>query len=195
MRVLTMILVGLSMGLEVSAPLRGQIVHVGGCQVDLELIELPSCAVETKDGQPYVIKGLLKTFSSPGYVGQTNVRIGLDHLASGYTRELGWFYFNRSGRIVVRDVVGFDNGAGPFHHGLVIVYRNHKMGLSNVNGKLVVPLEFDQILYFDDENRWLACKECKSEPAGEHWITVGGKWFAINRHGKDIGAVENPFHN
>ena len=195
MRVLTRVLFGLSMGIAVSAPLQGQIMQAGSCQVDTELIELPSCAVETRNGQPYVIKGLLKTFFSQGTISVRAVRIGRRHLASGYTRELGWFYFNRGGQVIVWDVVGFDNGVGPFHHGLVIVSRSQKAGLADVNGKLVVPLEFDQILYFEDEDRWLACKGCKTEQAGEHAIILpGGEWYAIDRHGKLVGSVESPFH-
>jgi hypothetical protein len=196
MRVPTKVLFGLSIGIAVSAPLQGQIIQAGSCQVDTELIELPSCAVETRNGQPYVIKGLLKTFFSQGTISVRPVRIGLRYLASGYTRELGWFYFNRNGRIIVRDVLGFDNGVGPFNHGLVIVSRSQKAGLANVNGKLVVPLEFDQILYFEEEDRWLACKGCKTERAGDYGVFLpGGEWYAIDRHGKLVGAVENPFHH
>jgi len=195
-RVLAEVLFGLSMGIAASAPLQGQIMQAGSCQVDTELIELPPCVVETRNGQPYVIKGLLKTFFSQGTISVRPVRIGLRYLASGYTRELGWFYFNRKGRIIVRNVLEFDNGVGPFHHGLVIVSRIQKAGLANANGKIVVPLDFDHILFFEEEDRWLACRGCKTERAGDYGVFLpGGEWYAIDRHGKVAGPVEDPFHH
>jgi hypothetical protein len=191
-KILAGLLVGLTVFVSASPPAVAEIAQAGNCQVDTERIELPACAIEMRNGDPYITRGLLRVLFTQDTLGGRSDRVGTQKLAYGYLPKLGWFYFNRSGRVVVHNVSGFDNGPSPFFHGLVIVTRDQKFGLANTHGELVVPLEYDAILNFD-QGRWAACKGCRSEQIGEHAVlSKGGDWFALDRHGNLIGPIKDP---
>ncbi len=193
MRFLANALIGLVVFLALSCQATGQIAQAGKCEIDRELIELPSCAIETRDGQLYVAVSLLKSFLLESSIGIQPFRVGRRHLTAACSEQTCWFYFDKNGRILVKDVAELDWGPSPFHHGLVRVARNGKWGLANMKGNLVVPMELDGILEFY-KGRWLGCKGCTSKMMGDYSYFSGGNWFAINRHGKIVGPVENPIH-
>ena len=67
---------------------QSQVVHRGECVVDKEILRLPQCALETKDGHVYVFREFLPLFFSSGK----------DRLASAVLPEGGWAYLDRRGR-------------------------------------------------------------------------------------------------
>jgi hypothetical protein len=166
--------------------LQAQTVQVENCRVDFESMELPPCAVEDRDGELFIRKGLLKHLFS----GRSE-KVGGRQLAWTNLPQAGWSYLDRAGRVVVRNVAALDNGPSPFHCGLVRVSRNGKWGLANSRGAMVVPLEFDGLLEFD-AGRWLACKGCTARTEGEYSIFAGGAWVAMDRRGAVLGPAEDP---
>lgn len=171
--------------------LKSQIIQVGNCRVDLELIPLPSCAIETRNGRVFIIQELVEILFSRPTIASQPVKVDGKHMASVFVPGTGWSYIDRSGQVVVKDVAFLDNGGSPFHHGLVRIHRGEKWGLANATGKLVLPLEFDGILEFNS-GRWLACKGCKTQRSGEYSFFVGGSWFAIDQHGRVVGKAQEP---
>jgi hypothetical protein len=151
----------------------------------VELWKLPSCAVEKKNSHLFILKGFVESVGGGRWV-----KIGDRELAWTYL-DSGWSYFDRSGRIEVTHVAQFDNGPSPFHHGLVRVEQNGRWGLSDADGRLIVPFEYDGILEFD-AGRWLACEKCETKTDHEYSWFQGGSWFALNRFGKVIGSVADP---
>jgi hypothetical protein len=173
-----------------------QVVNFGGCSVDFELLSLPDCAVSVRAGRTYVSKEFAEyVFSRPQVgVAAWPVKVGHRRLASTNLPHGGWAYFDRTGLVVVQNVATMDNGASAFYFGLVRVSAAGKWGLSNVKGKLVVPLEYDGILEFDDD-QWLACKGCVTETSGEYHFFRGGAWVSIDRFGKLRGPAKDPTRN
>jgi hypothetical protein len=162
---------------------QSQVVRRGDCVVDAEVLLLPKCALETRDGHLYIFKEFLPLLFSTGK----------GRLASAALPEDGWAYFDRRGLIVVRNVANFDNGPSPFHHGLVRVNREGKWGLADSNGPFVVPLMYDGMLEYEEPNRgWKVCTGCRSVSAGEYGWFEGGDWYWLDRHGKVAGKAENP---
>jgi hypothetical protein len=163
---------------------QSQVVHRGECVVDKEILRLPQCALETKDGHVYVFREFLPLFFSSGK----------DRLASAVLPEGGWAYLDRRGLIVVQDVANFDNGPSPFHHGLVRMNSKGKWGLADSNGLLVVPLRYDGMLEYEEfKKSWRACTGCREVFDGEHNWFEGGDWYRLDRHGKVAGKAENPW--
>jgi hypothetical protein len=123
---------------------RAQVIRNGDCTVDLEIMQLPACAIETHNGKLFVSKAYLPLFfSSTG----TGMQTGTSrNFAWTHIPEEGWAYFNRTGLVVVQNVATMDNGPSEFHHGLVRITKRDKWGLADWQGKLIVPLEYDGIL-------------------------------------------------
>lgn len=96
----------------------------------------------------------------------------------------GWVYINRRGEVVVSDVAVMDNGANVFHHGLVRVTRDHRWGLADTRGRLVVPLEYDGMLDYQPGKGWQVCTGCRAASDGEHGWFEGGRWGWLDRHGR-----------
>ncbi|MGA2048379.1 MAG: hypothetical protein ABSG96_11840 [Terracidiphilus sp.] len=160
-----------------------QVVHRGDCAVDAEVLLLPKCALETRDGDLYIYKEFLPLFFSSAK----------DRLASTFLPEFLWAYLDRRGLIVVRNVANFDNGPSPFHHGLVRVNREGKWGLADSKGFFVVPLIYDGMLEYEETHRgWRACIGCRSVSDGEHSWFEGGDWYWLDQRGKVAGKAENP---
>ena len=183
MRLVLKTLCLVALGLVFAGSVSGQVVHRGECTVDAELLTLPKCALESREGRLYLFRDFLPLFFSSG-----KGRFG-----SAFLAEDGWAYFDRRDLIVVQNVANFDNGPSPFHHGLVRVNRNGKWGLADSRGLLVVPLIYDGMLEYEEPNRgWKVCAGCHTVSGGEyHWFE-GGDWFWLDRHGKVSGKAENP---
>jgi hypothetical protein len=170
-----------------SLPLHAQMIRVGSCKVDLGAWELPSCAIETKGEELFILKELVKPLGEGRWTQVGDSQVAWTALSTGFS------YFDRSGRIVVTHVAPFDNGPSPFHEGLVRIVQNDKWGLADAKGKLIVPREYDGILEFEGGS-WLACIHCTIETMGEYHRFTGGAWVAIDRFGKVIGPVKDPTH-
>lgn len=184
----------LVLAIAAALPMQGQIVKVGDCAVDSEVLSLPECAVRTQNGQMYVNKGFLKTFFKDGGFGLavTTVSVHGHRLAWSNLPHAGWAYFDRSGRIVVKNVATADNGASQFYHGLVRVTQGDKWGLADDNGDLVVPLHYDGLLDYEEGQGWRVCSDCHTASDGEHSWFVGGKWQWLDQHGHVTGAAPDP---
>lgn len=187
MKKVACLLIALALKSWTASPLHAQGTEVEGCRVDPEVWGLvPSCAMVQQNGQLFILKELVNSLGEGRWV-----RVGGRQLAWAATLTEDFVYFDRSGRIVVAHVAVFDNGPSPFHSGLVRVSNAGKWGLANSKGEMVVPLEYDGLLEFD-EGRWLACKACKVVREAEHSWFEDGEWFALNRHGhsKRIGTAK-----
>lgn len=163
----------------------GQVVDSNGCDVDADVAPIPQCALEMRGGHLYIAHRYAWMFFAPG----------TEKLASAQLPD-GWAYFNRSGRVVVRNVAGFANGASSFHHGLVRVVKDGKYGLANSLGTLVVPYKYDGMYEFDEAagKGWLACTGCRAvaDASGESQSFAGGKWCWLNRQGQVARRAEEP---
>jgi hypothetical protein len=158
-----------------AATLAGPARAEGACVVDRELLVLPRCALKTRGGQSYVAQPFVRRL-----FGKTG-----EKMAAAGTEGEGWIYFDRTGRVLVRNVAMMDNGADGFHHGLVRVTRDGKWGLATTRGRLAVPMEFDGILDpVESDRRWAACKGCRTAGDGEHNWFEGGTWYWIDPQGK-----------
>jgi hypothetical protein len=166
----------------------------GGCQVDFELIQLPPCAVETENGQMRILKEFAEFVLTHRQVGVAAcpVTVNGHRLAWANLPDGGWAYFDRAGLVVVPNVAMMDNGASPFHFGLVRVTTKGKWGLSNSEGKLVVPLTYDGILEFEPGHGWRACAGCAIKADGEYSFLTGGRWFWLNKIGQVSGDAPDP---
>jgi len=155
------------------APKCGQ----AACVVDLELLVLPRCALETRGDQLYVASRFVRRlFNDPH-----------QKMAATGAEGEGWIYIDRTGRVLVRNVATMDNGADSFHGGLVRVTRDGKWGLATARGRLAVPMEFDGMLDpHEGERRWAACKGCRTAGDGEHGWFEGGTWYWIDRKGSVV---------
>jgi hypothetical protein len=190
-RILTKSFVGFVLLLAASSSLKSQTVQVENCKVDLELMNLPPCAVETRNGRVFILKGLAEILFTRPSITARRVKIDGQSLACVFVPETGWSYINRNGQVVVKHVAFLDNGGSPFHHGLVRINLDKRWGLANAAGRLVVPLEYDGIYEFSS-GRWLACKGCKIKQAGEHSFFTGGDWFAIDQLGRVVEKAQEP---
>jgi hypothetical protein len=158
--------------------------------VDREILQIPACALEIRNGHPYLIAKYL-----PVYIAANSERLAWFHL-----KEDGWAYFDRTGRILVTNVAMMDNGPNAFHHGLVRVVKKNKYGLANLRGELVVPYRYDGMLDYESRHGWRACMGCRYEQVGEYGDFVGGDWYWLNRYGRrgakappeeSLGASQN----
>jgi hypothetical protein len=123
---------------------------------------------------------------APQYVRQLS--FGENGLAVVYSKEEGWMYVNRKGRVIISGVAAMDNGADVFHDGLVRFSKNNKWGFADVKGKVVVPAIYDGALNFE-KGLAKVCNACRSECAGtdcEHHIFAGGEWVYINTKGENV---------
>ena len=153
------------------------------CVVDDEVSEwrFPSCALIVRQGAQYIpskyMRGAL--FNQYGLVG-----LGLD--------QGGRVYVNREGRIVIRYVALMDNGADPFHHGLVRLERSGKYGFADPKGRIVVPIRYDGAMNSDEYGPSI-CVGCKAEGDGEYHYFTGGQWFTLDSGGRLHRRAESPY--
>ncbi len=180
---------GLVIPFLLSLALNAQNVRVGQCEIDMQVWgPLPACAIEKKGKELFILKEFVEPLGKGQWTPVGENEVAWTVLPTGFA------YFDRSGKIVMTDVAILDNGPSPFHEGLVRVEKYKKWGLADSEGKLVVPLEYDGILEFDD-GRWLACKGCTTETSGEYHFFSGGSWVAIDKFGKVKGPANDPAHN
>jgi hypothetical protein len=158
-----------------------QKIEYKGCIVDAEVWKLPACALEKrKDGKLFVEQRYLAPFRFEKPYGYAWSSLPEGDLA----------YFDRGGEIRVRHVAMFDNGPGPFHHGLVRVEQSGKWGLANANGTLVVPLIYDGILEpSPPSNHWRVCRSCQTKPTGDYSYFDGGTWQDLDQRGRPISSA------
>ena|SRR4030042_2822637 len=158
-------------------PVSGEINAEGGkCVLPAQdFKEVSNCVKLSKKGQLFITPQHIKKLS-----------FGKNGLAVVYSKEEGWMYVNRKGRVIIRGVAVMDNGADVFHDGLVRFSKNSKWGFADVKGKIVIAPIYDGAMNF--ENRLArVCHGCRFECAGsdcEHHIFAGGEWFYINTKGK-----------
>lgn len=177
-----------------ASQVNGQVVRYGNCAIDLELAELPDCAVSTTDGRLYVRREFTHDVFSRRVSGivANPISVSGKKLASTMIPHGGWAYFDPTGLVVVRNVATFDNGADTFHRGLVPVTKGNKWGLADANGRLVVPMRYDGLRYAEPKSGWIACTGCRKEVAGEHWWFAGGSWIRLNTRGRVVGRLPDP---
>lgn len=97
------------------------------------------------------------------------------------------YYLDRAGRSLA--VVAYDNGADAFSEGLVRGQRGGKIGFYNRRFKPVVAPNYDWAWPFDG-GKAIACQGCKPIRVDEeHQALSGGRWFYIDRAGREIGPV------
>ena len=161
--------------------------QVDPCPVAREYVEVPDCASFTVKGRSYVRSDWTRDiFRGHG------LKAGFRTLAWTRVNGLGWVYLDRSGRVVVSHVAPLDNGASPFHEGLVRVVRDGKWALVNGKGRAATRTEYDGILEYN-HNRWLACTGCVTKQVGEYGVFDGGHWVALGSNGKAIRGLEGTY--
>ena len=143
------------------------------CMFDPERPDVPNCIQTDHSGGLFVSSNYLRQLSFD--------RFGL---AVVYSRQEGWMYVNRKGRVVVSGVAAVDNWADGFHDGLVRIIKNGKYGFANQRGTVVISPVYDGALNF--ENRIAeVCRGCGCDDHhAEHCTLVGGEWFRIDTHGR-----------
>lgn len=97
-----------------------------------------------------------------------------------------WYYLNREGEAL--RVLPFDNGPDPFSEGLVRGSRGDKIGYFDKGFQEVVPPRYDWGWPFNG-GLALVCLGCESEPHGEHWMMVGGKYGYVDLKGREVVPV------
>ena len=177
-----------------AAPCKAQIVKYGECAIDLELMTLPGCALESRNGHLYVLRRFAVDVLSSRVSGvaAVPVSVGGHRLAWTALPDAGWAYFDRSGLVVVENVATMDNAADEFHNGLVRINVGNKWGLASLHGKVIAPLTFDGVLDVSGDHGWLACKGCRTVNDGEHSWFEGGEWFRLDRKGRVVGTATDP---
>lgn len=173
-----------------------QVKKFGGCSIDFEIMRLPDCVIEVKDGRSYVLKEFAEYVLSRRQVGVAAWPVTVEgrHLAWTNLPDVGWAYFDRTGLVLVQNVATMDNGADTFYHGLVRVTKNDKWGLANIEGRLVVPMQYDGILDYTPHIGWLACAGCRTQTDAnrEHFWFLGGAWYRLSGLGRVIGRTTDP---
>ena len=109
--------------------------------------------------------------------------------AALFSTQLGWIYVDRKGRVIIRDVAPFDNGADEFHEGLVRFRKNGKWGFAAPNGIVVIPAKYDGAYIFENgvARVCIGCHDaCTSQNDCEHHTFEGGQHFKIDRRGKVV---------
>jgi len=157
------------------------------CPVAVEYAEIPECAVYEYKGKDYV-RGDWAKDAARGH----EVQVGLHMLTPTRVKGMGWVYLDRMGKVTVTDVAPLDNGASPFHYGLVRVARGGRWTLVNGKGKTVTRAAYDGILDYN-RDRWLACTGCTAKRVGEVQVFDGGRWVALNKSGRVIRGLEGSY--
>ena len=149
------------------------------CMFDPERPDVPNCIQTGNAGDLFVVDNYLRQL--------TFDRFGL---APVYTREDGWMYVNRRGRVVVSGVAAMDNWADSFHDGLVRVVKKGKYGFANQKGIIVIPRVYDGA--FDFENGTAeVCRACHcNDRDSEHCALTGGEWYRIDTRGRVVARLE-----
>lgn len=109
-------------------------------------------------------------------------------IADVKTKELfGWVKIDKSGKVLATSYF-FDNGPDYYVSGLSRFVQNNKIGFINKRGHPVVPAEYDWANSFSyNFPITVVAKGCKPVKFSEYEeVMKGGKWGAVDRHGKVI---------
>jgi hypothetical protein len=139
--------------------------------------EVSDCVKKNKTGQLSIASQYLRQLS-----------FGKNGLAVVYSKEEGWMYVNRKGRVIISGVAAMDNGTDVFHDGLVRFSQDKKWGFADEKGRIVVPPVYDGAMNFEN-GLAKVCRGCQSECVKsdcEHHVFAGGEWFYINTKGKIV---------
>jgi hypothetical protein len=139
--------------------------------------EVSNCVKRSKEGQLFIASKYLRQLS-----------FGENGLAVIYSKEEGWMYVNRKGRVIISGVAAMDNGADVFHNGLIRFSKNNKWGFADEKGRIVVAPVYDGAMNFEN-GLAIVCNGCRSicaELACEHHLFTGGEWFYISTKGKIV---------
>ncbi|HWG19688.1 MAG TPA: hypothetical protein VG225_04095 [Terracidiphilus sp.] len=177
-----------------AAPSDAQIVRYGNCAIDFELMNLPDCAISTRENRLYIDKQFADDVFSGRDTGIAAhaVRVGKYRLAWTHLPAAGWAYFDPTGLVVVQNVAMMDNGASDFHLGLVRVTAEDKWGLADLRGKMITSLRYDGILEYQTRRGWLACEGCRTVHQGEYSWFTGGKWVWLGPKGTVVSKAADP---
>jgi hypothetical protein len=80
--------------------------------------------------------------------------------------------------------MAMDGWAEDFSNGLARSPRSGKVGYMDRRLNLVIPARYDGALPFE-KGVGEACKDCRVVHFGEHSSYRGGKWFCIDRRGRE----------
>src|SRR4030043_155572 len=143
--------------------------------------EVSNCVKLSKKGQLFIASQYLRQLS-----------FGENDLAVVYSKEEGWMYVNRKGRVIISEVAAMDNGADDFHDGLVRFSKKNKWGFADVKGGVVVPAIYDGALNFKNKTAKV-CRgctwRCADKECEQHYLS-GGEWFYINTKGNIFKKVK-----
>lgn len=107
--------------------------------------------------------------------------------------NVGCVAINNKGEELFK-VYAVDNGNDYPIDGLfrILDERGQKMGIANMEGKVVVPPKYDAIFPYKDGLAAVAvgCKTVRPADDPEHEYTVGGKWGFIDKQGNEIVPLE-----
>jgi hypothetical protein len=104
-------------------------------------------------------------------------------------KQDGWYYIDRSGKILAIRPFVIDNGPDYFQEGLARFRFDEKIGFLNEFGKIIIAANFQYVSPFS-ESLTAFCTGCKEVEAGEHSFVEGGKWGFINRDGDVVIAPQ-----
>jgi hypothetical protein len=108
-------------------------------------------------------------------------------VADVYKGGHDWYKINSTGQILFKSYF-FDNGPDYYAHDLVRFVDNNKIGFANMEGKIVIPANFDFAMHFSFSSPiTLVCQGCKYNENNE---ITGGKWGIIDNHGNIIVPLE-----
>jgi hypothetical protein len=150
------------------------------CFFDYDKPEEPNCLMGGAVGGLYVVPKMRKrlNYDSNG-------------LATIHNSTYDWMYVNRAGKVIIRGVPYFDNGADDFNDGLVRFVRDGKYGYADRTGKVQIAPAYDGA-YPLEKGHAIVCNACtiKSDSQGEHHWFAGGQWFLIDTKGAATPTAE-----
>jgi len=115
-------------------------------------------------------------------------------LAPAWSKNFGWMYVDKRGKVVIQGVMKMDNGPDAFHDGLVRLERGGKCGFADQKGAIRVPLIYDGCLGFE-RGKARVCVKCRLECAEkecEHHAYKGGDWRCVGPWGDRVACPPLP---
>ncbi|MCI0494335.1 WG repeat-containing protein [candidate division KSB1 bacterium] len=104
-------------------------------------------------------------------------------------KQDGWYFIDKSGKILSIRPFVIDNGPDYFQEGLARFKLDDKIGFLDESGRIVIAANFQYVSPFS-ESLAAFCVGCKEVDAGEHSLVEGGKWGFINRDGDVVIAPQ-----
>ncbi|MBI5238962.1 MAG: WG repeat-containing protein [Elusimicrobia bacterium] len=123
---------------------------------------------------------------------QLLARLAFDRgLAAVWSKDTGWMYIDKAGKVLIAGVAAMDNGPDGFHDGLVRFEQQGRCGYANRRGKAVIAPAYDGCLNFINGIA-RACLRCKNVCAGqdcEHRTLAGGEWVCLDTTGRRVACI------